>query len=101
MSTPQPIPDKWPCGCRKLCRLCDLGVFVDQAAEPVPSQDPDIRAQDGRMLASGGRALAERPMRAMNVIVLDVFPQDQPQLPVGAENSVQATDLERSEAGQQ
>jgi hypothetical protein len=24
--------------------LCDLGVFVDQAAEPVPPQDPDTRA---------------------------------------------------------
>ena len=33
---------------------CDLGVFVDQAAEPVPSQDPDIRAQDGRVLAPAG-----------------------------------------------
>jgi hypothetical protein len=37
----------------------DLGVFVDQAAEPVPPQDPDIRAQDGRKLAPGGRAMVE------------------------------------------
>ena len=22
---------------------CDLGIFVDQAAEPIPAQDPDIR----------------------------------------------------------
>jgi hypothetical protein len=24
--------------CRKSCHLCDLGIFADQAAEPVPSQ---------------------------------------------------------------
>jgi hypothetical protein len=34
----------------------DLGVFVDQAAEPVPSQDPDIGARDARMLAPAGLA---------------------------------------------
>jgi hypothetical protein len=59
--------------------LCDLGVFVDQAAEPVPRQNPDIRACSGRTLAPYGRDLAERPVRAMNVIVLDVLTQDQPQ----------------------
>ena len=48
---------------------------MDQAAEPVPTQDPDIRAHSGRTLTPGGRALAERPVRAMNVIVLDVLTQ--------------------------
>jgi hypothetical protein len=28
---------------------CDLGVFTDQAAEPVPPKNPDIRAYCGRM----------------------------------------------------
>jgi hypothetical protein len=37
--------------------LCDLDIFADQAAEPVPSQDPDIMAYEGRMLTPGGRAL--------------------------------------------
>jgi hypothetical protein len=38
----------------------NLGVFVYQAAGPVPPLDPEIRAQGGRKLASGGRVLAER-----------------------------------------
>jgi transposase len=45
-----------------------------------PTQDPDIRGRSGRTLTPGGRALAERPVRAMNVIVLDVLTQDQPQV---------------------
>ena len=61
--------------------LCDLGVFADQAAEPVPTQDPDIRVHKGRTVTPSGRALAERPVRAMNVIVLDILTQDQPQVP--------------------
>jgi hypothetical protein len=65
--------------------LCDLGIFVDQAAEPVPPQDPDIRVRSGRMITPGGRALAERPVRAMNVIVLDVLTQDQPQVPLAGD----------------
>jgi hypothetical protein len=43
---------------------------------------PDIRAQGGRMLAPGGRALVERPGRAMNVKVSDVLAQDQLQVPL-------------------
>src|SRR6185437_11246714 len=71
--------------------LCDLGIFTDQAAEPVPSQDPDTWVHKGRMLTPGGRALAERPVRAMNVIVLDVIAQDQPQVPLaGDQHPVQA-----------
>jgi len=33
---------------------CDLGVFVDEAADPVSPQNPDICACGGRTLASGG-----------------------------------------------
>lgn len=56
-----------------------LGVFVDQTAEPVPSQDPDIRAQGRRTFAPDGRALVERPVRAMDFIVIDVLAQDHQQ----------------------
>ncbi len=58
--------------------LCDLGVLADQAAEPVPPQDPDIGVYSGRTLTPGGRPLAECPMRAMNVVVAGVLAQDQP-----------------------
>jgi hypothetical protein len=43
------------------------------------------------MVAPSGRALAERPVRAMTVIVLDVLTQDQPQVPLaGYQHPVQA-----------
>jgi hypothetical protein len=78
-------------GAENAVTICDLGIFADQTAEPVPPQDPDIRAHSGRTLTSGGRALAERPVRAMNVIVLDVLTQDQPQVPLaGDQHPVQA-----------
>jgi ABC-type phosphonate transport system ATPase subunit len=34
-----------------LSSSCDLGVFVDQAAEPVPPQNPDISPWDWRVPA--------------------------------------------------
>jgi hypothetical protein len=37
-----------------LSSSCDLGVFVDQAAEPVPPQNPDISPWDWRAGPAGG-----------------------------------------------
>ena len=39
--------------------LCDLGVFVDQAAEPVPAQNARTSRFGRRMRASGGRLLLQ------------------------------------------
>jgi hypothetical protein len=73
---------------------------MDQAAEPVPPQNPDILAYSGRTLPLGGRALAERPVRAMNVIVLDVLTQDQPKVPpvisIRSRHSRRALEIHRS-----
>jgi hypothetical protein len=52
----------------KRVTLCDLRIFMNQAAEPVPPQDPAFRVNNRQMLMHGGRALRERPVRAMNVI---------------------------------
>ena len=57
---------------------CDLRIFMDQAAEPVPPRDPEIRVRSGRMIMPSGRALEERPVRAMNVKVLDVVLAENP-----------------------
>jgi hypothetical protein len=38
-----------PVGAENPVTLCDLGVFMDQAAEPVSPQHPDIRAYCGWM----------------------------------------------------
>jgi hypothetical protein len=71
--------------------LCDLGVFVDQAAEPVPPQNPDTRACGGRTLASGGRVLVQRPVRPMSVVMVGILAEDQLQVPsAGDQHPVQA-----------
>ncbi len=71
--------------------LCDLGIFMDQAAEPVPAQNPDACAQSGRMRAPGRRGLLQRPVRAMQVVMSDVLAHDQPQVPfAGDQHPVQA-----------
>jgi hypothetical protein len=46
---------------------CDLRIFVDQAAEPIPAQDPDVRAQGG-LIAPGRRLLLQRPVRPVRVV---------------------------------
>jgi hypothetical protein len=43
-----------PVGAESPVTSCDLGIFMDQAAEPVPAQDPDIRAHSGQTLTPGG-----------------------------------------------
>jgi hypothetical protein len=70
-----------PVGAKYPVNLCDLGILADQAAEPVPAENPDIRARSGWMRTPGRRALLQHPVRAMLVIVIDVLAQDQPQVP--------------------
>jgi hypothetical protein len=78
-------------GAENAVTLRDLGVFVDQATEPVSTQDPGILAHSEWTLTPGRRSLAQRPVRAMNVIVLDVLTQDQLQVPLaGDQHPVQA-----------
>jgi len=70
---------------------CDLGVFVDQAAEPVPPQNPDTCACGGRTLASGGRVLVQRPVRPMGVVMVGVLAENRLQVPfAGDQHPVQA-----------
>jgi hypothetical protein len=60
---------------------CDLGVFVDQAAEAVAPQNPDTCASYGRILASGGRVLVQRPVRPVGVVVIGALAEDQLEVP--------------------
>ena len=59
-----------PVGAGNTVTSRDLGVFVDQTAEPVPAEDPDIRARGGRVLAPNRRTLVKRPVRAMGVVMI-------------------------------
>ncbi len=69
--------------------ICDLGILVNQAAELVPAQDPDICTQRQPIGAPGGRALLQRPVRAMQVVTSGVLPQERSQvLLVGDQQTV-------------
>ena len=71
--------------------LCDLGIFVDQAAEPISPQNPDISAWGWCVRRSGGRILVECPVRPAGVVMVGVLAQDQPQVPfAGDQHPVQA-----------
>ena len=53
------VPVFRPVGAGNSVTLCDLGVFVDQAAEPVPAQNAHTGHFGRRMRASGGRLLLQ------------------------------------------
>ena len=52
---------------------CDLRIFVDQAVEPVSPQNTQTGHFQGWMRAAHGRVLVQRPVRPMDVIVIDIF----------------------------
>jgi hypothetical protein len=54
---------------------------MNQAAESVSAQNPDVLAQSGWMQAPGRRTLAQCPVRTVRVVVVGVLAQDQPQVP--------------------
>jgi hypothetical protein len=56
--------------------LCDLGVFVDQAAEPIPAQDAHACHFRGRVHTSGGQVLLQRSVRPVDVAVIGILAQD-------------------------
>jgi hypothetical protein len=59
---------------------CDLGVFVDQAAEPVAPQHANTRAFCRRTGSPGGRILVQRPVWPVGVVVIGVLTKDEPQM---------------------
>jgi len=44
MAHHRPCRRAWPVGAGNCVTLCDLGILLDQATEPVPTQNPDVRA---------------------------------------------------------
>src|SRR5690348_4096688 len=80
-----------PVGAENCVISCDLGIFADLAAEPVPAQYPDAGAPSRWIHAPGGRVLLQRPVRSVAVVVIGVLTQDQPQVPAaGDQHPVQA-----------
>jgi hypothetical protein len=70
--------------------LCDLVILADKAAEPVPAQNPDVRAQGSSMRAPGRRPLPQRPVRPVRAVVIDVVLAENLIRPGGSGCSVSA-----------
>jgi hypothetical protein len=80
-----------PVGAEYCVTSCDLGVFVDEAAEPILPENARIRDGCGWVRTPGGRVLVQRPVRPVAVVVIDVLAEDQPQVPfTGDQHLVQA-----------
>jgi hypothetical protein len=58
-----------PVGAGNRVALCDLGIFMDQAAEAVPAQNPDVCAQSRLIRTTSRRILAQSPVRPVRVVV--------------------------------
>jgi hypothetical protein len=72
-------------GARYCVTVCDLGILLDQAAEPVPPQNPGTCAFGRRILLPAGRVLVQRPVRPMGAVMVGVLAEDKPQVPVAGE----------------
>ena len=80
-----------PVGAGNYVTSCDLGIFVNQAAESVPAQNTHTGHSGGWMCAASGRALQQRPMRPVRIVVIGVLAKDQPQMPfTGDQQTIQA-----------
>lgn len=89
---PSRTPARRPVGAENRVALCSLGIFMDQAAKPVPAQNPGVCARSGWMLAPGRRA----PVAAVGVVLADVLIKDQPQVPfAGSRPSRRALTIHR------
>ena len=60
--------------------LCDLRVFVDQATEAVAAQNANTFHVGERMDAASRRALLQRPVGPVRIVMMDVLAQHQPQV---------------------
>jgi len=80
-----------PVGGGNCVALCDLRIFVDEAAEPVSPLNTHSGRFHGWMGAPGGRVLQQRPVRPMVVVMIDILAEDHPQVPYpGDQHPVQA-----------
>ncbi len=69
----------------------DLRILVYQAAEPVSSPDADVVVRRRDVGLAVGWSLAERPMRPVGAVVIDVFAEDVSQVsPAGDKDPVGA-----------
>jgi hypothetical protein len=67
-------PSNTPVGAENSVTSCDLQILVYETTEAISSQRPNGRP-GGRGSVACGRVLMERSVRAVGVVVLDVFLQ--------------------------
>jgi hypothetical protein len=63
----------------------DLGIFVDQAAEPAAAPNAHTSYFRRRMSRPCRRVLLQCPVRPMAAVTIDVLAQDQPQVPFASD----------------
>jgi hypothetical protein len=63
---------------------CDLGVFLDEAAESITAEDSDIVVWR-RGISSVGRMPGQAAVRTVGVVVIDVLGQDAAQMPLASD----------------
>jgi hypothetical protein len=61
-----------PAGAEDSVTSCDLRIFIDQPAEPVPAQNTHTGHVGGRLRATGGRMLLRCPVRSVSVVITSI-----------------------------
>jgi hypothetical protein len=72
-------------GAENCVTSCDLGIFVDQAAESVPPEHADTCTFRQGIGSPGRRILLQRPVRPVGVVVIGVLAEDEPQMPLASD----------------
>jgi hypothetical protein len=80
-------------GAENCVTSCDLRILVDQAAEPIPAQNPDVRALMGGCEPPALGILSQRSVRPVTVVVIGVLAEDQPQVPLVRDSAFRIRDL--------
>ena len=80
LQVPVAVEVSRPVGAGNCVTLCDLGVFADQAAEPVPALNAHTGHFRTWMRTTGGRVLLQCPV-TVSVVVIGPAPPDQVGVP--------------------
>ena len=85
------MPVSLPVGAEIAVTPGDLRILVEEAAEPVASENADVVVGDRGVGPAVGWSLAEGPVRPVGVVVIDVFAEGVVEMsPAGDEDAVGA-----------
>jgi hypothetical protein len=73
-----------PAGAEDYVTPCDLRILMDESAEPI-TPEQGAWSFRGWIGAGDGGALVEGPVRVVGIVVIDVFVEDEPQMPFASD----------------